>query len=246
MTGPADAIVEILAGPATLARRVADWLLAVAIAKEGSFSVALSGGATPRLLYQTLAETPYREAFPWSRAHWFWGDERFVPLNDSLSNYRMVQEAMLLHVPVPTANIHAMPTKGPNPEAAALDYEQDLKTYYGSITLNPKRPLFDVVLLGLGEDGHTASLFPGTSVLAERARWAATVIGVKPEPRITLTFPALESTRHAAFLVSGESKRSVLARLRAGDTALPAAHVRPSGALWFFIDAAASESATTN
>ena len=117
-------VLEVLADPDALARRVADWLLAAAMAKEGAFAVALSGGSTPKRLYEHLATPPWRDRFPWSRVHWFWGDERFVPPGDPLSNYRMVLEALLAHAPVPPANIHPVPTEGEGPQAAARDYER--------------------------------------------------------------------------------------------------------------------------
>lgn len=240
MTSLAEATLEILADPEALARRVADWLLAIATAKEGSFAVALSGGATPRRLYEHLAGPPYRDAFPWSRTHWFWGDERFVPHDDALSNYRMVREAMLSRVRIPLANIHPVPTEGVTPEAAAYRYERELKSFYGADRFDRARPIFDVVLLGLGPDGHTASLFPGSIALGERNRWVVAVAGPKSEARITLTYPALESSRHAAFVIEGQTKRTIVERLRHGDRGPPAAHLRPSGALWLFSDVAAA------
>jgi 6-phosphogluconolactonase len=242
MTGISDAKLEVLPDPDALARRVAAWLLAAAIAKQGRFAVALSGGSTPRRLYEHLAGMPYRENFPWPRTHWFWGDERFVPPDDAKSNYRMVREALLSRAPVPTGNIHPMPTTTPNPEAAASAYERELKSFYGADRLDPAQPLFDVTLLGLGLDGHTASLFPGTSALGVRDRWVAAVVGTEPEARITLTYPALESSRQVAFLVSGSEKREIFARLRRGDERLPAARLRPTGPLWFFADTAAAAS----
>lgn len=239
MTNPSETRLEILSDAESLARRVAEWMLEVAATKDGAFSVSLSGGSTPRRLYQLLAESPYRNHFPWSRTHWFWGDERFVSHDDTLSNYRMVREALLSHAPVPAANIHPIPTEGVTPDEAASAYERELKSFCGAERLDPARPLFDVTLLGLGPDGHTASLFPNTAVLAERARWVAAVVGTKSETRITLTYPALESSRNAAFLVVGEEKRAVLARLRRGDESLPAARLHPTGILWIFGDAAA-------
>ena len=213
----------------------------MAVAKEGTFAVCLSGGSTPQGLYERLAEAPYRDAFPWSRTHWFWGDERFVPHDDALSNYRMVREALLSRAPIPAINIHAIPTEGLSPEmAAARLSSRELKSFYGAERLDPRRPLFDVNLLGLGPDGHTASLFPGNAVLAERDKWVAAVIGAKPEARITLTYPALESSRHAAFLVAGDEKRAIFRRLRRGDESLPAARLHPTGTLWMFADAAAA------
>jgi 6-phosphogluconolactonase len=245
MTNSSETKLEILADPEALARRVADWMLGLATAKKGIFAVALSGGSTPRRLYELLAGSPCRDAFPWSRAHWFWGDERFVPHDDRQSNYRMVREAMLSHAPVPEANIHPVPTEAVTPEAAAAIYEQELKTFYGADRLEAGRPLFDIVLLGLGADGHTASLFPNTDVLAARDRWAAAVIGAKSEARITLTYPALESSRHVAFLIAGEEKRNVFNRLRRGDSDLPAARLHPAGELTWFADEAAAFGASS-
>jgi 6-phosphogluconolactonase len=234
-----EARLEILADPEALARRVADWLLEISTARDGVFTLALSGGGTPRRLYELLAGPPYRDVFPWRRTHLFWGDERFVPRDDESSNYRMVRNAMLSRAPIPAPNVHPVPTEGLTPEGAASEYERELKSFYGAERLDPARPLFDVNLLGLGPDGHTASLFPGTNVLEERERWVAAVVGPKPA-RITLTYPALESSRHAAFLVAGKEKREILSRFRRGEHALPAARLRPIGTLHVFADAAAA------
>jgi 6-phosphogluconolactonase len=239
MTVESQAQLEVLANDEALARRVADWLLAIATARAGVFTVALSGGGTPRKLYELLSGPPYHDAFPWHRTHVFWGDERFVPHTDEASNYRMVREAMLSRVPIPAANIHPVPTQGLTPDAAASDYERELKSCYGAERLDRARALFDVVLLGLGPDGHTASLFPGTAVLEERERWVAAVVGPKPT-RITLTYPALESSRHVAFLVAGQEKREIFSRFQRGEHTLPAARVRPIGTLQVFADTAAA------
>jgi 6-phosphogluconolactonase len=236
MSGRPDFETEILGDPEKLARRVAEWLLATAAAKQGRFVVALSGGSTPKRLYELLVGT----AFPWARTHWFWGDERFVPHDDPRSNYRMTREAMLSQAPIPEANIHAMPTEHIAPEAAAAAYDAELKAFYGQDRLDPARPLFDVTLLGLGPDGHTASLFPGTAVLGERHKWVAAVLDGKLEPRITLTYPALESSRTAAFLVAGAEKHEMLARLLAGDRDLPAARLAAVGKMRLFADTAAA------
>ena len=123
---------------------------------------------------------------------------------------------------------------------AAATYERELKTFYGAERLDPARPLFDINLLGLGTDGHTASLFPGNAVLAERDKWVSAVVGAKPEARITLTYPALESSRHAAFLVAGDEKRAIFKRLRCGDDSLPAGRLHPTGTLWVFADTSAT------
>lgn len=240
MTRASEAKVEILADLDALSRRAAAWLCELATAKDGVFAVCLSGGTTPQGLYERLAELPYRDVFPWARTHWFWGDERFVSHDDPLSNYRMVRDALLARAPVPPINVHPIPTEGPSPEMAADTYERELKTFYGAARLKPGRPLFDVNLLGLGTDGHTASLFPGNPVLAERDKWVSAVVGAKPEARITLTYPALESSRHAAFLVAGDEKRAIFKQLRRNDDTLPAARLHPTGTLWMFGDAAAN------
>jgi 6-phosphogluconolactonase len=246
MTSPSKAPVEVLADPEALARRVAEWLVAIATRTDGPFAVALSGGSTPQLLYRLLAAPPCRTVFPWSRAHWFWGDERFVPHDDPQSNYRMVREAMLSQAPIPKTNIHPIPTEGMSSDAAASAYEHELKSFYGAEHLDPARPLFDVTLLGLGPDGHTASLFPDTAVLAERERWVAAVLDAKSKARITLTYPTIESSRRVAFLVAGEEKRAIFSRLRRGDDRLPAAQVHPHPAteVTWFLDKAAAGSET--
>jgi 6-phosphogluconolactonase len=233
-----SAPVEVVKNPEALAHRVAGWITDLAAASRDRFAICLSGGSTPRRLYQLLAESPHRDRLPWDRVHWFWGDERFVPWDHPDSNYGMAYTTLLGKVPVPPRNIHGIATNG-TPADAAAAYERVLKSYYGSESLDPTRPLFDIQILGLGPDGHTASLIPGMSVLEERHRWVAEVIGGRPEPRITLTYPALESSRHTAFLVGGADKRETLSRALAGDQALPAARLRPIGELIWFVDEAA-------
>ncbi len=237
-------MVEILADPETLAHRVAEWVLVATKSSRGPFAIALSGGATPRRLYELLAEPPYRDAMPWERIHWFWGDERFVPPDDPRSNYRMVYEALLSRVPVPPAHIHPIPTTGTTPAGAASGYERTLKSFYGASVFDPLRPLFELTLLGLGEDGHTASLFPGSALLDERLHWVRAVSDHPSEARITLTYPALESSRRVAFLVTGGGKRGALERLHRGDRDLPAARLRPVGRIHWFLDAAAAPEPT--
>ena len=224
----------------SLAHNAAEWLYALANASDGIFAICLSGGSTPRRLFEYLSGPTIASRFPWGRAHWFWGDERFVPHDHRDSNYRMAREAFLSCVPVPADNIHAIPTEGLSPEQSATAYETTLRRFYGADLLTPSRPLFDVTLLGIGEDGHTASLFPEQPALKETHRWAAAVIGVKAEPRITLTYPALDSSRDAAFLAVGEDKRSIVARAQRGDRTIPAAAVRPIGRLHWFTDRAAT------
>jgi 6-phosphogluconolactonase len=231
--------IEVLTDPSALARRAAEWMTATALAARGRFRVALSGGSTPKALFGLLASDEFRDRFPWQQVFWFWGDERFVPHNHPESNYRMAREAMLAKVPVPPENVFPIPTDG-EPEDAARRYERTLQQAYGAPTLDPSRPLFDIVLLGMGPDGHTASLLPGDKLLDERKRWVVPVAHGRPEVRITLTYPAIESSRHVAFLVEGATKAAMLGAIRAGGSQLPAARVRPVGELIWFADRAAA------
>jgi 6-phosphogluconolactonase len=235
----ASARIEILPDPLALARHVAEWMTAAALAAQEPFRVSLSGGSTPKTLYGLLASDEFKNRFPWQRVSWYWGDERFVPHDHPESNYRMTREAMLAKVPVPPGNIHPVPTDG-TPEDAARRYEQILQQAYGAVTLDPARPLFDVTLLGLGSDGHTASLLPGEPVLQDRERWVVAVSHGRPESRITMTYPAIESSRRVAFLVAGREKAAILRAIRAGGSEVPAARVRPVGELLWFVDRAAA------
>ena len=231
--------IEILPDPLTLARHVATWMTRSALAAEGPFRVSLSGGSTPKTLDGLLATDEFRSRFPWPRVSWYWGDERFVPYDHPDSNYRMIREAMLAKTPVPPQNIHPVPTDG-TPDDAARRYEQTLQQAYGATTLDPRRPLFDITLLGLGSDGHTASLLPGEPVLDEHKRWVAAVSHGRPEVRITMTYPAIESSRRVAFLVAGEEKAEIFGAICAGNSQVPAAQVRLVGELLWFVDQAAA------
>jgi 6-phosphogluconolactonase len=172
-----------------------------------------------------LGAAPLRDEIDWRKIQLFWGDERFVPSVHQSSNFRMTTEALLRHVPIPAENVHRIQTEARSPEEAAILYQRVLQAFYGAAALDPKRPLFDVTLLGLGADGHTASLFPDTSALDERRALATAVTGAAPEPRITLTYPALESRAVTLFLVSDAGKKEILARLLANDRALTAARL---------------------
>ena len=232
--------VEILADGAALARPVAEWMTSGALAATDPSRVALSGGSTPRTLYGLLASDAYMTRFPWQRVAWYWGDERFVPHDHPDSNYRMTREAMLARAPVPPENIYPVPVDG-NAGDAARRYERTLQEAYGANVLDPTRPLFDLTLLGLGTDGHTASLLPGEPVLEERERWVVAVSHGRPEVRITLTFPAIESSRRVAFLVVGHEKADILRAIRTGGSQAPAARVRPVGELIWFVDKSAAD-----
>ena len=234
MTDPTDITRP---DPASLAQSAAEWISKTLAARPGRLSVCLSGGSTPKLLYAALARAPLIDIMPWDRIHWFWGDERFVPPDDPASNLAMVRAAMLDHAPVPPENIHPIPTIGLTPEKAAATYEAELRSFHGESA----EPLFDLVLLGLGTNGHTASLFPGEPVLDERIAWAAPTTPPGEPTRITLTWPPLESCAHAAFLVAGADKRRVVDRVRAGDLSLVASNYHPSGTVHWWLDAAAAE-----
>src|ERR1700730_2879653 len=250
MTGKREIIA--VADSDTLARTAAERLLArMALPLPSPASVgglggrratrALTGGSSPEVLYRLLAQEPHRSRIPWERVHWFIGDDRFVPPDDRLSNIGMARRLFLDRVNAPAANIHPMATTAASPQTAARLYETELKSFYGAEHLDRARPMFDLVLMGLGSDGHTASLFPGAPALEEKEHW---VVGVDKAhlapfvPRVTLTFPALASPREMLFLVSGEDKRDILARVLAGED-LPAARAASDGELVWFVDRAA-------
>src|SRR6185437_5676501 len=220
--------------------RAAEWIAERISATSDLFRMALSGGSTPRLLYQRLASPEFHERIEWRRVELFWGDERFVPHTDKRSNYRMARETLLAHAPVLIDHVHPILTES-DPETAAQRYESLLKSVYGAESLSPGRLLFDLVLLGLGPDGHTASLFPGSPVLEEQMIWVMPVAH-QGEPRITLTFLPLQSSRAVLFLVTGQEKTQAVRGVFAGDRKLPAAWLRPEGdTIWFLDGAAAAE-----
>ena len=214
------------------------------IAAAGRFSVALSGGSTPRALYGLLAEPPFREAIDWPRVHLFWGDERFVPPDHPDSNYRLARETFISRASIPAGNVHRIPTEGRHPEAAATQYEETLHRFFAV----PKGgvPRFDLVLLGLGADGHTASLFPGSPALSESHRLVvATHVPKLAAWRLTLTPPMLRGARHVVFLVSGSEKAHALQEVLEGPydpERLPAQLVRleEGDVTWLVDEAAAS------
>jgi len=221
-----------------LARDAALWLKDRIAPLSGRIAIALSGGSTPRRLFQLMG-SEFKDEFPWARMHFFWGDERFVPRDSPESNFRLAYEALLSKVPVPPGNIHPVPTEGIELNDAVRAYELELREFYGGSTLKDKF-LFQVQLLGLGEDGHIASLIPGEPVLNERDRWVAAVSHGRPETRITLTYPPIESSRHIAFLVSGTAKRDILYKVRTLSADVPATRLRPFGSVTFLADRAAA------
>jgi 6-phosphogluconolactonase len=222
-----------------LARAAANWFVERLQQSDGPFRIALSGGSTPQTFYRLISGTDYREWIAWDRLQLFWGDERFLPHDSPQSNYRMAQEALLSRVPLLEKNIHPVPVDGA-PADAARRYETTLKRVYGEASLAPGKPLFDLVLLGLGEDGHIASLLPNEPVLDERECWVAAVEHGRPEARITLTYPSLESSRAIACLVTGASKADAVRRARSGDPSIPGGRLQPRGDLLWFLDKAAA------
>jgi len=227
---------EIFADPQELARHTADWIADVIAAHRGpQFRIALSGGSSPRLLYGEMT----RRNIAWSKIEFYWIDERFVPPGHPDSNYRMANETLLSHVAALPGNIHPIPTSG-DPDAAARAYEGTLKRAYGDEKLDPARPLFDLVLLGLGADGHICSLLPDSPVLNETQRWVAPVAFGRPEVRITLTYPCVQSSRITAFYVTGKEKAQAVKGVRAGDANLPGGRLRPEGELVWLLDRAAA------
>jgi 6-phosphogluconolactonase len=224
-----------------IAANAAERLLARIAQATGPAAICLTGGSSPERLYQLLALEPYRSRLPWDRAHWFVGDDRFVPAHDRRSNIGMARRLFLDRVAVPPENIHAIATTPGSPDMAARLYEAELKRFYGREHLDPALPLFELVLMGLGADGHTASLFPNAPALREQERWVVAVekAGHEPfVPRVTLTFPALASTREMLFLVSGKDKRDILARVLSGED-LPGNRARSDGELAWLVDRAA-------
>jgi 6-phosphogluconolactonase len=208
---------------------------AQAVSLRGRFTAALSGGKTPVELYMMLAKAPFVTEIPWARAHLFWVDERCVPPDHEDSNYRMVRERLLDHVPIPPANVHRMQGEMDPVEAAAL-YERGLRDFF--VPHGAGFPVFDFILLGLGEDGHTASLFPGTRAIHESARWVlCDYVNAQKGWRITLTPPVINSARMVVFLAAGSGKAAVLKDILEGPSRpdfLPAQLVRPAGGqlLW--------------
>ena len=234
----------VVANADAMARTAAERISAHLRPRDRRFAICLTGGSSPEGLYELLATEPYREAWPWKHIHVFWGDDRYVPQDDRLSNFGAAQRLLLEHVPIPSGNIHAIPTSAASPEEAARQYEAELHRFYGAERLDPARPIFDVVLMGVGTDGHTASLFPGQATLEEKDRWVVgvTQAGLAPfVPRVTLTYHALAATREMLFLVDGDGKRQVMREVLAGAD-LPATRAHAWGNLvWLVTRDAAPE-----
>ncbi|MCC5635549.1 6-phosphogluconolactonase [Nostoc sp. CHAB 5844] len=230
--------VEILSDQSALVARSLSLILSkleTAIAQRGQFTIALSGGSTPKPLYEAIAT----KNLPWDKIHVFWGDERYVPPDHPDSNELMARRAWLDRVDIPSANIHAMPTLEGDPAVSAAKHEQHLREFFHSAL--GEFPALDVILLGMGDDAHTASLFPHTEALKVSDR-LVTVGNKDGNPRITFTYPFINSARSVIFVVAGANKRPALAKVfapEADDFSYPSRLIRPQGELWWLLDSAA-------
>ncbi len=241
--------VEILADKAALIERAYQLsvdCLKAAIDQRGRATIALSGGSTPEPLYAAMIGAD----LPWQQIYVFWGDERYVPHDDAQSNFRMASEAWLNHVPIPAANIFPMPTSANDPAADAVKYAETLQAFFQGSTTDVSDsgfPALDLVLQGMGDDGHTASLFPHTAALAVRDR-LITVGDHSGEPRITFTVPLINQGRKVVFLVAGESKQTALSHIfsaQADGQSYPSKLIEPASGAHWLLDAAAGKGIPT-
>jgi 6-phosphogluconolactonase len=240
MAATAPRTIVVVADAAAMATAAAERVLARIAANSGRVAICLTGGSSPKQLYELLATEPYRNRIPWDRVHWFIGDDRFVPPADPLNNMGMARRLFLDRL-APPDHIHPIDTAAASPDEAARRYEAKLKTFHGADRLDPAEPLFDLVLLGVGPDGHIASMFPGYPASFEQDRWVVGVPQANVEPfvpRVTLTFPALASCREMLFEISGAGKRAILTRVLANDD-LPASRAHSTGETIWLADRAA-------
>jgi 6-phosphogluconolactonase len=236
--------------PAVLAEAAADRIVASArnaIRRRGRCVLALSGGSTPRLVYPLLASPPRVGAVDWSRVEFFWGDERAVPPDHPDSNYGLARRLLLDLLPgVRPDAVHRMPADAPDRDAAARRHEAELGRATGLRPGTSERPRFDLIWLGMGPDGHTASLFPGANVLDERRRWIVPATAprtVAVHERMSLTLPVINAARQVLLVVAGADKATAVRSVRAGSRELPAARVRARSTLWLLDAAAAGQAA---
>lgn len=239
----ATADIRVLENDEDVARAAVDYFIDIAassISAQGRFSVVLAGGSTPRRTYQLLATEEFRNRIAWPQVHIFFGDERCVPPTDAASNYRMANEAMISLLPIPPRNIHRIAGEGDAVANAGL-YQSDLQTFFDDAPW----PRFDLVILGMGDDGHTASLFPGTDALREQTAWVlANWVEKLNAFRITLTPPAINHAANALFMVTGAGKSKALQQVlngRRDPQKLPAQLIKPlDGSLLWVVDKAAA------
>ena len=227
--------IEVLPDKTALIARSLELVLAklqTALSERGKFTIALSGGSTPKPLYEAIAA----QQLPWEQIHVFWGDERYVPPDHPDSNQLMARQAWLDRVDIPPGNIHPMPTETAEPTVAASNYEAELQQFFS--TQPGEFPVFDLMLQGMGDDGHTASLFPHTEALQVRDR-LITVGSKDGQPRITFTAPIINQARCVMFVVAGANKRPALAQIFApvaDDFTYPSRLIQPQGELWWLLD----------
>jgi 6-phosphogluconolactonase len=234
--------VIAVADAVELGQMAAERVIARISANAGRAAICLTGGSSPQQLYRLLATDPYRSRIRWDHVHWFIGDDRFVAADDPLNNMAMARR-LFLDACAPADTIHPIPTDAADPDEAARRYESELKSYYGFSRLNPARPLFDLVLMGVGPDGHIASLFPGYPALEESERWVVGVPKANVEPlvpRVSLTLPVLASCHEMLFEVAGADKRAILTRVFDGED-LPVNRVCAGATVWLVDQAALPE-----
>jgi 6-phosphogluconolactonase len=239
---------EILPSRAAVAEAAADRIVASArnaIRRRGRFVLALSGGSTPRLVYPLLSAEPRVARVDWRRVEFFWGDERAVPPDDPESNFGLARGLLLDHLPgIREAAVHRMPADAADRESAALAYEAELRRAFDVAPTSSRRPTFDLIWLGMGPDGHTASLFPGGGALGERRRWVMATTAPATSPvaaRMTFSLPLINAARAVLFVVAGADKVAALRSVRSGSRDLPAGRVRARSTRWLVDAAAAGE-----
>ncbi|HLK30857.1 MAG TPA: 6-phosphogluconolactonase [Puia sp.] len=232
--------------------KVADWIvncIAETLKTKDRFTLVLSGGNTPKVLYQLLSATPYREKIDWKKLHIFWGDERDVPFNDERNNAKMAYDTLLNNVPIPPYHIHVMQTENISPEKSAEEYEKILHLYFPFTIDDSPFTTFDLVLLGMGDDGHVLSLFPGTAVVHEEKKWATSLwLEAQNMYRITLTKAVVNKSKQIAFLTTGANKAHALKEVLQGHynpDLYPSQEIKPeAGELHWFVDEAAAAQLT--
>lgn len=236
--------IQVAVDVKDLSKRVADLLkydIEETLRSKDRYTLVLSGGSTPKALYQLLATEPYRSSIPWDKIHFFWGDERFVPFEDDRNNAKMAFEELLNHVPVVKENIHIMRTDLRH-EEASQHYETILHSYF-----TKEGETFDFVLLGMGDDGHTLSLFPGTEIIQEKEKWVSSFyLDSQSMYRISLTAPVVNKARKVVFMATGKNKAKMLQNVLEGESNVslyPSQIIQPiTGTLYWFVDQeAASE-----
>lgn len=233
----------VLPTPEAVTEAAADRIIAAArnaIRRRGRFRMALSGGSTPLPIYRLLTHEPRISAVDWSRVEWFWGDERCVPPDNSMSNYRAAREILLDRLPgVRSRAIHRLQAEAPDRDRRAVAYQAQIARAFDTEPDAARPPAFDLIWLGMGRDGHTASLFPGSTALGERRRWVVATWAPAPAAwRLTMTLPIINAARSVLFVVIGADKAGPFQAVRSDSGDLPAARVRARSTLWL-VDAAA-------